>query len=111
MSNPGNRRAALLLAIVALGASTLAQALPRLVEMETTCKTALRKLEAIGVIPGEASCEANTKMKMYWRATAPGELFNKTREICDVNGGYTSTFYEGVEIVGCDYFDPADKVK
>lgn len=111
MGNPGNRRAALLLAIVALGASTLAQALPRLVEMETNCKTALRELEAIGVIPGEASCEANTKKEMYWQAHAPGELFNKTREICDANGPYTSTFYEGAEIVACDYYNPADKGK
>ncbi|QXI10856.1 hypothetical protein [Pseudomonas zeae] len=108
MSNPGNRRAALLLAIVALGASTLAQALPRLVVMEANCKTALRELEAIGVIPGKASCEANPNKEMFWRADAPGELFNKTRDICDANGPYTSTIYEGAEIVACEYYNPAN---
>ncbi|MDT3311946.1 hypothetical protein QZR14_11305 [Pseudomonas sp. rhizo66] len=107
MSNPGNRRAALLLAIVALGASTLANAEPLLVVKETNCKKALKELEAIGVTPSEASCEANTKKEMSWRAHAPGELFNKTREICDAHGPVTSTTYDGAEIVACHYYSPA----
>ncbi|WP_160059292.1 hypothetical protein [Pseudomonas sp. R84] len=110
MSNPENRRAALLLAILALGASTLVKA-EVLIVKETNCNTALRQLEAIGVTPSEYSCAANSKKKMYWRAYAPGELFNKTREICDANGPYTSTTYEVSEIVACNYYNPANMGK
>ncbi|WP_435037926.1 hypothetical protein [Pseudomonas neuropathica] len=110
MNNTGNRGAALLLTIMALTASTFVKA-DVLTDKAKNCNKALSELKAIGVIPGEASCEANTKKEMYWRAHAPGELFNKTRDICDANGPYTSTIYEGAEIVACNYYNPANMGK
>ena len=110
MNNSGNRGAALLLTIMALTASTFVKA-DVLTDKAKNCNKALSELKAIGVTPGEYSCEANTKKEMYWRAYAPGELFNKTREICDANGPYTSTTYEVSEIVACKYYNPANMGK